>query len=353
MKRFALGWVVFTFACGGTIAGATPSDGGGGDGGGDGASSSQCSGAGPIRLATATHPIAIAVDATNAYWIDDTLGTVSSVPLCGGAAKTLVDTTTLGSKTLVPDGLAVAGGEVYFTTHDYWNPDPNGDVWKVSAAGGTPKRLVDDLAFPGPIVVTGDSMLWIDSWQTTDGRIMQSALDGTGITVLATTQNEPLALATGGGKAVWSVLGEYQSEGGALFQTPMGGGAMVDGFVVGLDTPLAVAVQGANVYWADEGNLNVENSGLVRTAPLDPNVGKPTTLVTGGRPQGIAVDSANVYWTDSASQTVQRVPLAGGTPTTLAKGQVGPLAITMDATNVYWVTIAEGKGVGTIMKLAK
>ena len=351
MKRFAVGLAFLAVACGGNIGDATPSDGGGGDG------SSQTAvcptSAGPVRLATATHPIAIAVDATNIYWIDDTLGTVNEVPLCGGATTTLVETSKLGSKTLVPDGLAVAGGEVYFTTHDFWNPDPNGNVWRVSAAGGTPPtRLVDDLDLPGPIVVTGDSMVWIDSWQTTEGRVMQSALDGTGIEVLATSQNEPLALATSADKTIWSVLGGYQSVGGAIFQTPMGGGS-VDGFVVGLGTPLAVAARDGNVYCADEGDLKVENSGRVMKAPLDLNAGKATTLVSGGRPQGIAVDSANVYWTDSASQSVERVPIAGGAPTTIAKGQVGPLAVTVDDTNVYWVTIAEGKGVGTIMKLAK
>jgi sugar lactone lactonase YvrE len=330
---------------------STSNDGGGSDGA---SSTPQCPSAeGPVRLATATHPIAIAVDATNAYWIDDTLGRVNEVPLCGGATTTLVATSSLGSKTLVPDGLAVAGGQVYFTTHDYWNPDPNGDVWRVSAAGGAPTKLVHDLAFPGPIVVTNDSMLWIDSWQTADGRIMQSALDGSGIAILATSQNTPLALAAGGGSAVWSIAGTVQSEGGALFQTSLGGGAIVDGWVVGLANPLAVTVRGASVYWADEGNLAVENSGRVMKAPLDPNAGKPTTLATGGRPQGVAVDETNVYWTDSASQSVQRVPLAGGTPTTLAKAQVGPLAITVDAANLYWVTIAEGKGEGTIMKMAK
>ena len=351
MKRIALGLAFLAAACGGSIGGATPSDGGGG--GGDGSSkTAQCASTDPVRLATATHPIAIAVDAANVYWIDDTLGTVNEVPLCGGATTTLVETSTLGSKTLVPDGLAVAGGEVYFTTHDFWNPDPNGNVWRVSEAGGTPARLVDDLALPGPIVVSADGLLWIDSWQTTEGRVMRSALDGTGITVLATSQNEPLALASSADKAVWSVLGGYQSVGGAIFQTPMGGG-MVDGFVVGLNTPLALSVRDANVYWADEGDLKVENSGRVMKAPLDPNASKATTLVSGGRPQGIAVDAANVYWTDSASQSVQRVPIAGGAPTTIAKGQVGPLAVTVDDSNVYWVTIAEGKGVGTIMKLAK
>jgi sugar lactone lactonase YvrE len=346
MKHAVLGGLLLTMACGGRVGTSAPTP------DGDGASSQCATSADPVKLATATHPIAIAIDGANAYWIDDTLGTVSEVPLCGGAAKTLVTTATLGSKTLVPDGLAVANGEVYFTTHDFWNPDPNGSVWKVSAAGGPATMLVDDLAFPGPIVVSGTSLLWIDSWQTTEGRIMQSALDGSAIAVLATAQNEPIALAAGGGAAVWSVLGEYQSVGGAIFQTKMGGGA-VDGFVVGIDTPLAVTVQSGDVYWADEGNLNVENSGRVMKAPLDPNAGKATTLVSGGRPQGVAADGANVYWTDSATQSVQRIPIAGGTASTLAKGQVGPLAIAVDDANVYWVRIAEGKGEGAIMKTAK
>ena len=62
-------------------------------------------------------------------------------------------------------------------------------------------------------------------------------------------------------------------------------------------------------------------------------------------PRGIAVDSASVYWMTSA--TVVKVPLGGGTLTTLASGQDWPGGITVDAKSVYWTTSNNN---GTVMK---
>jgi hypothetical protein len=84
----------------------------------------------------------------------------------------------------------------------------------------------------------------------------------------------------------------------------------------------------------------------------------PTTLATGGGVGGLAVDETSIYWTDCgqcASGTgitvtnnskVMKVPVTGGTPTTLATGQTLPGAIVVDATSVYWLDW----GVGSVMK---
>jgi hypothetical protein len=47
-----------------------------------------------------------------------------------------------------------------------------------------------------------------------------------------------------------------------------------------------------------------------------------------------------------------KVPLAGGTPTTIATGQNNPFAIAVDATSVYWTEYADYGG-GTIKKAPK
>ncbi|HEY6459075.1 MAG TPA: hypothetical protein VIY73_02960 [Polyangiaceae bacterium] len=355
-------------ACGGTndLRIGSFDDGGTGDGasatgtdGGAATGTQPCgsSSPGPIRLAAAKTPSAIALDAANVYWVDSALGTVNEVSVCGGPATTLVTTSSLGSSTLLPAGIAVEGSEVYFTTQDRWNPDgQDGAVWRVPVGGGTPTMLVQGLDRPGPILVQDASMYWVDSWQTysDDGEIVRAPLDGSSMTILASAQNGPLGLALGGGSAVWTTSGTVDSERGTVWETPMGGGGIVDGIGVGQGTPVGVAVEGADVFWADEGDPNVSNSGSIMKEPLDPNAGlDPVAIASGGAPQGIAVDAANAYWTDSQNQTVYAVPLAGGTPTTLAAKQVAPLAIAVDATSVYWTTVAEGTGRGAVMKIAK
>jgi hypothetical protein len=337
---------------------------GAGDAGHDGAGATggqPCgsSGAadGPTRLATAKRPTAIAIGGGNVYWIDSDLGTVNEVSACGGAPTTLVTTSTLGSSTLIPAGIAVQGSDVYFTTQDPWNPDENdGAVWKVPSAGGAPTMLLQGLDHPGPVAVTGGSMYWIDSWQThaDDGDVRQAPIDGSSMTILASAQNGPWSLALGGGYVVWTTAGFVDSVLGSTWVTPLGGGGIVDGIAAAQNMPVSVAVEGADAFWANQGDPNVNNSGSIVKQHLDPKAAAdPVTLASGGVPQGIAVDGAYVYWTDSQSQTVNEVPLAGGAPTTLAARQVAPVAIAVDDTSVYWTTLAEGIGQGAVMRIAK
>jgi hypothetical protein len=72
------------------------------------------------------------------------------------------------------------------------------------------------------------------------------------------------------------------------------------------------------------------------------------TLATGVYPLGITVGSSNVYWTDARLDTVMSVPSSGGTPVTLASGQLAPQGITVDSTSVYW-TNPNGGGAGPII----
>jgi len=349
-------------ACGGTDDARFQSPAPSVDAGDDGASATgpQCGtnqpATGPIRLASGKSPSSIAIDGTNVYWIDSALGTVNEVPSCGGPATTLVTTSTLGSSTLIPAGIAVQGGDVYFTTQDPWNPDgDDGAVWRVPSSGGTPTMLVQGLDRPGRVAVTGASMYWIESWEThaDDGRVVKAPLDGSSMDILASAQNGPFGLALGGGYVVWTTSGFVDSVRGTIWVAPVGS-EVVDGVSVGQNMPVGVAIGGTNAFWADEGDPNVANSGSIMKKPLDPNAAAdPVTLASGGAPQGIAVDGTYAYWTDSQAQTVNRVPIAGGAPTTVAAQQVAPLAIAVDDKSVYWTTFAVGSGVGSVMKIAK
>jgi hypothetical protein len=70
-------------------------------------------------------------------------------------------------------------------------------------------------------------------------------------------------------------------------------------------------------------------------------------------PASIAVDATSVYWANRDSGTIMKVPIAGGSPTTLASGQSDPYGIAVDATSVYWVNPygPGGSGPGSVMKV--
>lgn len=72
-------------------------------------------------------------------------------------------------------------------------------------------------------------------------------------------------------------------------------------------------------------------------------------------PTAIAVDATHVYWTEYEAQKLMKVPLGGGTTVTLAEGQSFPLGtanLAIDATSAYWVTYGAG-GAWAVMKVAK
>ena len=119
-------------------------------------------------------------------------------------------------------------------------------------------------------------------------------------------------------------------------------------------TPLGIAVDKANVYFADD------TGGTVMSVPIGGNGannggndagddgrnnaaddgGLPTTLASGQeRPYALAVDATNVYWVNNvAAGSVMKVPIGGGTPTTLASGQMDPFGLAIDSTAAYWTT---------------
>jgi len=62
------------------------------------------------------------------------------------------------------------------------------------------------------------------------------------------------------------------------------------------------------------------------------------------RTTGIAVDDTGLYWTNGKSfgggdAAVLKMPLGGGTVTTLASQQTQPSTIVVDGTTAYWVNL--------------
>lgn len=129
---------------------------------------------------------------------------------------------------------------------------------------------------------------------------------------------------------------------GTVMKVPLGGGSPKT-LVAGQSRPFDLAVDSTNVYWANY------DDGTLMTMALDG--GSSTTLVSDQSSPivAIAIDATNVYWANEF-HSVGKVPLAGGTPTTLASGDFHPLAIAIDAAHLYWTNIDSSGGV-TVMKV--
>ncbi len=54
------------------------------------------------------------------------------------------------------------------------------------------------------------------------------------------------------------------------------------------------------------------------------------------------MDTSNVYWTAFSSGVLAKVPLAGGTVSTLATGLSSPRGVAVRSPNVYWVNSGGG-----------
>lgn len=77
---------------------------------------------------------------------------------------------------------------------------------------------------------------------------------------------------------------------------------------------------------------------------------QPITLATNqSEASALAVDATNIYWgTSSGMDTVMKMPLGGGSPTTLVSGLQDVQGIVVNANYVYFTTHASSMGTGTV-----
>jgi hypothetical protein len=240
--------------------------------------------------------------------------------------------TALASNLSSPWGIAVGGGNVY------WTNVGDGTVMTLPAiGGGTPTTLATAQSTPRSIALDAANAYWVDS-DPTMGMVMQCALGGCG--------GAPVAIVSGQG-APWGVAVDatsvYWTAGSAVERSLFADAGAVP---VGTDAKTAypIAVDGVCAYWAD-------SVGSVLKCAVG-GCSSPTALWSSPLPiaaaYGLAIDAGNVYWTNSATGTVSVVSKSGTGMTVLAAGQKSPFGIAVDATNVYWAN----NGDGTLMKVA-
>jgi hypothetical protein len=195
-------------------------------------------------------------------------------------------------------------------------------------------KLASDYAGAG-IAVNSSAVFWTAD----DGRVRRLPLQGGLQTTLASKEVGPSGITLDAVNAYWIDYGS-----GGVVKEPLGGGTRT---TLTSQKGIYIAVDETNVYWTNDAVMKVPKAG-----------GTPLTLATGDltlSKHGIAVNSTDVYWaefnyacggTDQPCSPglgrVMRVPVGGGTPSVVASRQSGADSIALDATHVYWTNYNEG-----------
>lgn len=178
------------------------------------------------------------------------------------------------------------------------------------------------------------------------------------VVTLATAQQNPAAVVSDEKDVYWVNQGsppDYAD--GSLMMVPVGGGP-IKTLASRQQAPGGLAVDATSVYWVTGG----PSDGAVLKMPR--GGGSITTLASGqAQPAAIAVDATSVYWVNqyagvynqsttclgpgpkklpvnllgtAVGGLVMKIPLEGGTATTLANQQCAPTGLAVDSTSVYW-----------------
>jgi sugar lactone lactonase YvrE len=132
---------------------------------------------------------------------------------------------------------------------------------------------------------------------------------------------------------------------GSVYRVPLDGSAQPTELATNLDHPVWMAIDSANVYWADWGD------GRLMYCPLGVACASPTVVYTqtGGPnmgPNGLVSTGAALLWVSDDGNARRCTIASCTTPTVLASGLNAPTAIAVDATTAYWTN----QGAASVMK---
>jgi hypothetical protein len=238
------------------------------------------------------------------------------------------------------------------TLNLYWMDQSGQSLYRMPKAGGVPFALASGFTSAGTgLAVDSSYAYWVDDGAGNGaGTVSKVSLDGGAPILLASGQDSPVSLAVDATNVYWA----NRVIGGAIMQA-----SKVDGsnpivlHADGGDYPYSLTIDSQNVYWTSNNTPSGQlGSGSVNLVPIDG--GLVQTLTSAGEPSSVAVDANNIYFGDFGAWSccnfsaldgignIWKLPKGSTTPILLSSGQSQPQYVTIDSQNVYWTNYRNG-----------
>jgi len=291
------------------------------------------------------YPVAIAVDGTDVYWVNQGVAEVSKVPIGGGKVTTLYSEAAISAGV----GIALDATSVYWTMN--FQERGSGSLAKIGKGGGSPVLLATDEPRLAGVAVDDANAYWTSGFSPdTQAKLNSVPIDGGTPTALLTTSFTNL-IAVDATDVYWPTRHAGNGE-NCIMKMPKHGGPQMQ---VGCyrDEPFGLALDATDVYWTSN-NSGSSDGGFHPVGTIlkvSKNGGTPIILASDQfQPRAIAIDDESVFWSNhnDVDGSLLKVSKNGGTPVVLASGQAPYIfAIAVDETSIYWANAQPG----VIMKL--
>jgi hypothetical protein len=274
--------------------------------------------------ASLTRPSAIALDpdGTTVYWSQITADAGSAILRF---AKGTAQATTVVEGLGYMNAMQVGDSAIFVTTSD-------GTVTRVEPKSGslaTATAIVTGNVGPGGLALAGGQVWWTEGGEGPgQGAIHVANLNGTGEQTPYGSRTSPTGIAISGSTVAWT---EFDVGHNVVVGTTDGGAPTT--YQEGQEVPGPILWNDAGVWWGDFNGTGLHSLTL--------DGGQSVIANASGGITAIAADTANVYWTvlpQGGAGTIWTTAIAGSTPPTqLAENLPCPVGVVADGQCLYWI----------------